>query len=94
MRPRELVYGVVREPPSPFAPHQALVTRLGSAMHQHVQETGGGDVYVSPQVFDCAVSNASRKHGRPIVCRGTDTIQSRVFPAFRLVVESLGCTSK
>ncbi len=48
MRPMELVYGVVREPPAPFLRHQVVVFRMASALHDHVQRQGLGDVYMSP----------------------------------------------
>lgn len=47
-RPRELVFGVVREPPAPFPYHQGAVTRLASVLHTHTARNRLGDVYVSP----------------------------------------------
>lgn len=47
-RHRELVFGVVREPPSPFPYHQAAVVRLVTRLQQHVDETRAGKLYVSP----------------------------------------------
>lgn len=46
--PRELVFGVVREPPAPFPYHQGVVTRLASVLHAHTAQNRLGDVYVSP----------------------------------------------
>lgn len=48
MKPRELVYGVVREPPAPTYGHQSAVTQLGAILHQHVRERRLGRVCVSP----------------------------------------------
>ena len=51
---RELVWGVVREPPSPFRKHQGVVTRATVLLSEHVLDHGLGRVYVSPLdvVFD------------------------------------------
>jgi Uma2 family endonuclease len=48
LRPRELVWGVVREPPSPFAQHQRLTTRIASLLDQHVRQHDLGTVLVAP----------------------------------------------
>ena len=51
---RELVWGVVREPPSPFRKHQGVVTQATVLLAEHVQDHRLGRVYVSPLdvVFD------------------------------------------
>lgn len=48
MRPMELVYGVVREPPAPRYGHQNLLTHLGALLDRHVREHRLGEVCVSP----------------------------------------------
>lgn len=48
MRPMELVYGVVREPPAPRYGHQSVVTRLTCLLDRHVHEHALGSVCVSP----------------------------------------------
>ena len=48
MRPRELIFGVVRDAPSPFADHQKLVTRLTVLLDTHVREQSLGLVLVAP----------------------------------------------
>lgn len=48
MRPMELVYGVVREPPAPRYGHQSVVTRLTCLLDRHVREHALGAVCVSP----------------------------------------------
>jgi len=45
---RELVWGVVREPPAPFYDHQHLVTRLTVLLTSHADAAGAGQVCVSP----------------------------------------------
>ena len=51
---RELVWGVVREPPSPFRKHQGVVTQATMILAEHVLHNQLGRVYVSPLdvVFD------------------------------------------
>ena len=51
---RELVWGVVREPPSPFRKHQGVVTQATVLLAEHVQSHALGHVYVAPLdvVFD------------------------------------------
>jgi Uma2 family endonuclease len=48
MRRRELVYGMVREPPAPFYRHQSAVTGLTVELSRHVRRRGLGRVCVSP----------------------------------------------
>lgn len=48
LRRRELVWGMVREPPSAFAPHQRVTTRLAALLDQHVRERDLGTVLVAP----------------------------------------------
>ena len=48
LRRRELVWGVVREPPSPFAPHQRVTTRIAALLDGHVRQHGLGTVLVAP----------------------------------------------
>src|SRR6185295_370163 len=45
---RELVWGVVREPPAPFYDHQHMVTRLTVLLTSHADAAGAGQVCVSP----------------------------------------------
>jgi Uma2 family endonuclease len=48
MRPMELVYGVVREPPAPRYGHQSLLTRLTAMLAGHVAAYDLGEVCVAP----------------------------------------------
>jgi Uma2 family endonuclease len=48
MRPSELVYGFVREPPAPNVRHQTVVTHLTALLHQHVRTWKLGVLCVSP----------------------------------------------
>ena len=48
LRPTELVYGVLHEPPAPRYGHQAIVTRTIELLGQHVRKHELGKVCVSP----------------------------------------------
>jgi Uma2 family endonuclease len=48
LRRRELVWGFVREPPAPFWPHQAIVTRTTVLLYEHVASRSLGEVSASP----------------------------------------------
>ena len=91
LRPIELVYGIVREPPAPRYGHQVVVTHLGALLDQHVRDHGLGEVCVSPVdvVLDAVKAlvlqpdivflTASRKH----------LVGGRLWGAPDLVVEVL-----
>ena len=48
LRRRELIWGVVREPPAPFWPHQETVTRATVLLYEHVTSRGLGKVNAAP----------------------------------------------
>jgi Uma2 family endonuclease len=90
-RPMELIYGVVREPPAPFLRHQGVVTRLASALNEHVRRDGLGDVYVSP--VDVVLDEARALVLQPdiifIAAARRHIARDRVWGAPDLVVEVL-----
>jgi Uma2 family endonuclease len=47
-RPRELAYGILREPPAPGFPHQIIVGRLFTRLDHHVRRHSAGTVVMSP----------------------------------------------
>ncbi len=47
-RPREVTYGILREPPSPFFGHQVLVVRIASLLAAYVEAQTLGRVAVAP----------------------------------------------
>ena len=47
-RPRELAYGMVREPPAPFFAHQVLVLRIATMWRDYVEPRGLGRVAAAP----------------------------------------------
>ena len=48
LRPTELAFGFLREPPAPGYWHQAIVTRLTARLYEHVDARRLGMVCVSP----------------------------------------------
>jgi Uma2 family endonuclease len=48
MRPQELAYGLLREPPAPTFQHQAIVGRLHVLLERHVRRSAAGRVVASP----------------------------------------------
>ncbi len=48
LRRRELVWGVVREPPAPFWSHQEIVTRTTVLLYEHVASRRLGKVSAAP----------------------------------------------
>lgn len=93
MRPMELVYGVVREPPAPRYGHQSLVTRMTVLLDQHVRSLGLGRVCVSP--VDVVLDRDRALVVQPDVIfvsterLGLGIIRERVWGAPDLVVEVL-----
>jgi Uma2 family endonuclease len=47
-RPRELAYGLLREPPAPGFGHQILVGRIYRRIERHVRRSQAGQVVMSP----------------------------------------------
>jgi Uma2 family endonuclease len=48
LRRRELVWGVLREPPAPFYSHQRILTALAVRLYEHAHDRRLGHVCVSP----------------------------------------------
>lgn len=89
LRRRELVFGVVREPPAPRFNHQAIVTHLTSLLHRHVQEHRLGLVCVSP--IDVVLDEEKALILQPDVLfirkERIDIVRDQVWGAPDLVVE-------
>jgi Uma2 family endonuclease len=47
-RRRELVHGVVREPPSPFFSHQEITLKVARALADHIEGKGLGKIGIAP----------------------------------------------
>jgi Uma2 family endonuclease len=48
MRPRELAYGILREPPAPGYAHQVVVGRIYRLLERYVRRCELGQVLISP----------------------------------------------
>lgn len=88
LRPMELVYGFVREPPMPSYAHQRVVTRLTVRLYTHVEELGAGEI-LSP--IDVVLDSEAALVVQPdIVYVSRDRlaiIRERIWGAPDLVVE-------
>jgi Uma2 family endonuclease len=94
-RPFELVWGVVREPPSPRWDHQTIVLRLVTALDQHVRQLGIGKVGVAPLdvVLDAEKHLILQPDVLVILADRTDIIDRQVWGPPDLVVEVLSLGS-
>ena len=96
LRPTELVYGVVREPPAPRYGHQAVVTRLTTLLDTHVRERDLGVVCVSPVdvVFDAYAALVLQPDIVFVTKERRGIIRDRIWGAPDLVVEVLSRTTE
>jgi Uma2 family endonuclease len=89
MRRRELIYGVLREPPGPLYGHQSVVTQLTAMLHQHVRAQQFGVVLVSP--IDVILDEAAHLVVQPDIVvlsfARQDRIRRQIWGAPDLVVE-------
>jgi Uma2 family endonuclease len=91
MKPQELVYGVVREPPAPLYGHQAIVLHIGSTMQAFVRRRKLGEVAISPVdvVFDRERALVLQPDVIFVSAARAHIISDRVWGAPDLVVEVL-----
>ena len=91
VRPMELVYGVVREPPAPRYGHQSLVTHLVALLDRHVRERQLGRICVSP--IDVVLDETAALVVQPdiifIATGHLDRVNERVWGPPDLVIEVL-----
>lgn len=90
-RPQELVWGYVRDAPSPAPPHQDAVFRFAIAWHRHVEEHSLGRVLIS--AMDCVLDRERALVVQPDVlfvgAAREHIITDRVWGAPDLVLEVL-----
>jgi len=90
-RPREVVYGVLREPPAPYVAHQFVVTHLGALLDAHVRSHDLGWVAVSP--IDVILDRERALVVQPdivfVAAGRIDLVRNQVWGAPDLVVEVL-----
>jgi Uma2 family endonuclease len=91
LRPMELVFGVVREPPAPAYGHQSIVTRLTALLDRHVRGLDLGDVCVSPVdvVLDAAAALVVQPDIVFVSRLRRRIVRDRIWGAPDLVVEVL-----
>lgn len=91
LRPTELVFGMVREPPAPSYGHQSLVTRLTVVLATHVDEQQLGIVCVAP--IDVVLDEDAALVVQPDVvfvsAERAAIVRDRIWGAPDLVVEAL-----
>jgi Uma2 family endonuclease len=95
-RQRELVYGRLREPPSPFFSHQQLVLQVARLLQDHVEPRRLGRVAVAP--LDVILDQAADLIVQPDVLfvstERLSIIRNQVWGAPDLVVEVLSAGSE
>ena len=91
VRPMELVHGVVRDAPSPDYSHQAVVTRLGALLYEHVRQFGLGRICLAPMdvVLDAKKALVVQPDIMFVSTARLPIIRDRVWGAPELVVEVL-----
>jgi Uma2 family endonuclease len=91
LRPMELVYGVVREPPAPRYGHQSVVTRLAALLVAHADAHRLGAVCVSPidVVLDAPAALVVQPDVLFVARERTSIIRDRIWGAPDLIVEVL-----
>jgi len=89
VRPMELVWGRVREPPSPRYGHQSVVTHLAALLDQHVRQHDLGKVCVAPMdvVLDTQAALVVQPDIVFVATPHLARIRDRVWGAPDLVVE-------
>jgi Uma2 family endonuclease len=90
-RPRELAYGIVREPPAPFFSHQQVVLKIARLLADHVERHGLGEVGVAPVdvILDAAQSLIVQPDVLFVSTERRSIIRDQVWGAPDLVVEVL-----
>ena len=96
LRPMELEFGFVREPPAPTFGHQSVVTALTALLKTHVDRRGLGVVCVSP--IDVVLDRTGALIVQPdiifVAADRREIIHDRVWGAPDLVVEVLSPGTK
>jgi Uma2 family endonuclease len=90
-RPRELAYGIVREPPAPFFSHQQVVLKIVRRLADHAEGAGLGIVAVAPLdvILDAGRSLIVQPDVVFVSKERTSIIRDQVWGAPDLVVEVL-----
>jgi len=95
-RPRELAYGILREPPAPSFDHQVIVGRVYERLARHVRQRGAGLVVHSPVdvVLDAAQALVVQPDVAFIAAARREICRDRVWGGPDLVVEVLSTATR
>jgi Uma2 family endonuclease len=90
-RPRELTYGIVREPPAPFFSHQEVVLKIARLLADHVERNALGKVGVAPidVILDAGRSLIVQPDVLFVSNARTSIIRDQIWGAPDVVVEVL-----
>lgn len=95
LRPQELVWGVLREPPAPKFGHQSVVTRTTVVLDVHVRSLDLGIVCVSP--IDVVLDRDNALVVQPDVVfvsnERSEIVRDRIWGAPDLVAEVLSSST-
>jgi Uma2 family endonuclease len=89
--PRELAYGIVREPPAPFFSHQHVVLNIARLLAAYVDGAGLGQIGIAPLdvILDADRSLIVQPDVLFVATERTSIIRNQVWGAPDLVVEVL-----
>jgi len=90
-RPRELSYGILREPPAPFFSHQQVVLKIARVLADHVERAQLGQIAIAPLdvVLDADRSLIVQPDVLFVAAARVSIIRDQVWGAPDLVVEVL-----
>ena len=90
-RPRELTYGMVREPPAPFFSHQQVVLAVARLLQDHVDAHGLGRVGIAPLdvILDAEAALIVQPDVMFVSTGRLSIIRNQIWGAPDLVVEVL-----
>jgi Uma2 family endonuclease len=90
-RPRELTYGVVREPPAPFFSHQRVVLKIARVLADYVERESLGQIGIAPLdvILDAGRALIIQPDVLFVAAARLSLIRDQVWGAPDLVVEVL-----
>lgn len=94
-RRRELGYGILRQAPAPFFPHQRIVTRLAAVLDTHVRQRALGSVCVAPVdvILDAKLGVVAQPDVVFISTARLDIVRNQIWGPPDLVVEVLSTST-
>ncbi len=95
-RPRELAYGMLREPPAPFFAHQEVALRIARLLSDHVESRRLGRVAIAPLdvVLDAPQALVVQPDVLFVSTPRLSIIRNQVWGAPDLVVEVLSLSTE